>query len=50
MRTAVVMSILAVLSRAASGQSAAPQPAFAAASVKPSERLAGPDANNRFAF
>jgi uncharacterized protein (TIGR03435 family) len=29
---------------------AAAQPVFAAASVKPSARLAGPDANNRFAF
>jgi len=48
-RLAVIMSSLALLGVMSFGQSAAPL-TFDVASVKPSQSVVGPDANNRFAF
>ncbi len=49
MRVALGLSCLVLLNSAAVAQSAKIM-AFEVASVKPSQQLAGPDANNRFAF
>jgi uncharacterized protein (TIGR03435 family) len=50
MRAALVVSSLVLLNLTASGRSAAKASAFEVASVKPSQRALGPDANNLFAF
>lgn len=50
MRIALVASSLALLNSTAFGQNAARSLVFEVASVKPSQSVVGPDANNRFAF
>ena len=50
MRMCVVVSFVALLNTAAVGQTTTKVLAFDVASVRPSERMLGPDANNRFAI
>src|SRR6476646_6052721 len=50
MSAAVVICSFVLLHVTAFAQDLAKAPAFEVASVKPSQRLLGPDANNRFAF
>ena len=50
MHSLFALSLLSFLSSAAFGQAAARMTSFDVASVKPSERLVGPDYNNQFAF
>jgi uncharacterized protein (TIGR03435 family) len=50
MRTLGVLSLLALLGPAAFGQAASKTTSFDVASVKPSQRLVGPDYNNQLAF
>ena len=50
MRILIVLSALVFLSSAAFGQSVSKATSFDVASVKPSQRLVGPDYNNQLAF